>query len=65
MTVTTSSEIEMLQKIRAHADELARLIQEANAAGLHINFNINAAVGACDVFDAFKMVKIDLRGSAN
>ena len=47
------------------ADELARLIHEANAAGIHINFNMNTQAGACDVFDAYKMVKVDLRGSAN
>jgi hypothetical protein len=65
MTALTNAEIAMLQNIRAKADELARLVQEVNAAGFNIAMNMNFAAGACDQFDVHKMVKVDLRGSAN
>jgi hypothetical protein len=61
----SSTEIQMLQTIRARADDLARLIQEANMAGFNIAMNMNFSIGACDQFDVHKMVKVDLRGSAN
>ena len=61
----TSAETQMLQNIRARADELARLIHEANQAGFTINFNMNGAIGSCDLFDVFRMVKIDMRSGAN
>ena len=61
----TSQETQMLQAIRAKADELARLVHEANAAGFQINFNMNTQIGACDQFNVFKMVAIDLRSAAN
>lgn len=66
MTVPVSTtEREMLHAIHVKADELARLLQEANAQGFHVNFNINAMLGACDRFDVVKMVPIDLKGGAN
>ena len=65
MTALTSAETQMLQTIRTRADELARLVSEANAAGFTISFNINGATGSCDVFDVFRMVKIDMRSGAN
>ena len=65
MTGLTSTEMQMLQSLRAKADDLARALQEANAAGFQVQFNMNAAIGACDQFDVFKLQKIDLRGSAN
>ena len=61
----TTTEMAMLQNIRTKADELAHLIQEANTAGFTITFNINATVGACDVFQVFKMTPVDLKMGAN
>ena len=65
MTTLTTTEMQTLHNIRAKVDELAHLIQEANAAGFHINFNINPMIGACDRFDVFKMQLVDLRMGAN
>ena len=65
MTALTNSETQMLQNIRARADELARLIQEANQAGFTVTFNMSSATGSCDVFDVFRLVKIDMRSAAN
>jgi len=65
MTAITSAEMHLLQNVRAKADELARLIQDANAAGLTIVFNINPPMGACDRFDVFKMVPVDMKLSAH
>lgn len=67
MTVVpiTTSEREMLSAIHIKADELARAIQEANAAGFQIHFNLNPGVGACDSFNVVKMVPIDLKGGAH
>lgn len=56
---------QLLQTIRAKADELARLIQQAGESGLTVQFNINGQIGACDVFNVFKMVPVDLRSGAN
>ena len=61
----TSSEMQMLQTLRAKADEVARLLQEAIAAGFSVQLNMNGQIGACDVFEVHKMMKVDLRGSAN
>lgn len=65
MTTITSFEMQMLQTLRAKADELARLMQEANTAGFNINFNLNAALGACDKFDVCRLVPVDLKMGAN
>jgi hypothetical protein len=61
----TSQEMAMLQNIRAKADELSRLWQEANAAGFNLTININPMLGACDNFQVHKMVPIDLRSASN
>jgi hypothetical protein len=61
----TSDEMAMLQSIRHKTDELARLLQDANAKGFTITFNINPALGACDQFQVFKMMPVDLRSAAN
>jgi hypothetical protein len=65
MTTITSSEQQLLQNVRAKADELAKLLQEANASGFNVTFNINGAIGACDRFDVFKMVPVDMKMEAN
>ena len=65
LAIPTPSEREMLQNIHIKADELARAIHEANAAGFQIQFNINPLIGACDQFSVVKMVPVDLKGSAN
>ena len=65
MTTLTTMEMQTLHGIRAKVDELAHLIQEANAAGFQINFNINPMIGSCDRFDVFKMMPIDLKMGAN
>jgi hypothetical protein len=56
---------ELLNFIRARADELAALVQEAGRQGFTINYQINGAIGACDRFDVFKMVPVDMRSGAN
>lgn len=61
----TASDMQLLQGIRAKADELAKLVQQANAGGFNVTFNMNSATGTCDVFDVFKMVKVDLRSVSN
>ena len=61
----TAAEQQMLQTIRTKADELARLVNEAAQAGFTINYQINGAIGACDVFNVFRMVPVDLKGAAN
>ena len=55
----------LLHRIRVQADELARSIKDAGEAGFTIQFNINGAIGACDVFNVFKMVPVDMRAGAN
>jgi hypothetical protein len=61
----TPSERELLHAIHVKADELARMLQEANGMGFHVNFNMNPLLGTCDRFDVVKMVSIDLKGGAN
>ena len=65
MSNVTAAEMQMLQDIRAKADDLARAIHEANTAGFTINFNINPTLSTCDRFNVFKMQPIDLRSAAN
>lgn len=66
MTVQiTTTEQQMLRDIHAKADELCRMIGEANNLGFNVTFNLNPLVGACDRFDVHKMVAIDLKGGAN
>jgi len=47
------------------ADDLARLLQKASESGFTVRFNINGQLGACDVFNVFKLVPVDLRSAAN
>lgn len=61
----TIDERAMLNAIRVLADELARRVCEAAQAGFTINYQINGAIGACDRFDVFKMVPVDMRSGAN
>jgi hypothetical protein len=65
MSSLSTTEMQMLHDIRAKADDLARLIQEAGAAGFTIQFNINGQIGACDLFNVFRMVPVDLKMGAN
>ncbi len=65
ITNVTSEEMAMLQNVRAKADELSKLWQDAMAAGFQLTININPLLGACDNFRVHKMVPIDLRSSSN
>lgn len=65
MTTVTTSEMAMLQNIRAKADELSHLLHDASLAGFNVILNLNGATGTVDVFNVFKMMPIDLKAGAN
>ena len=61
----SSMDQQLLFAIRERADDLARLLQKASESGFTVQFNINGQIGACDVFNVFKLVPVDLRSAAN
>lgn len=61
----TPEDAQMLNQIRVIADDLARRVQEAGQRGFTINYCINGITGSVDRFDVYRMVPVDLRGSAH